>query len=365
MTGKRTSVEAWLSLSLVPGLTPAALRRLIAKFGSPDELLSRSPLQIAKVAGDAARQALGRGPDPKQIESTLAWARMPGCHVVPLDDPRYPPLLREIVDPPLVLYARGRAELLQSPGIAVVGSRAATTQGCRNAMAFARALSDAGLCIVSGMAQGIDAAAHRGGLDGHAASIAVLGTGIDRVYPARNAELARELSERGLLVTEFALGAPPMPAHFPRRNRIISGLSRGCLVVEAALASGSLITARMAADQGRDVLAIPGSIHSAHSKGCHHLIKQGAKLVECAQDVLDELGGEWQGSLPLGIEAERGELSADARRLLDAIGFDPSGIDAVADQMELPVEHVSAVLLELELAGAVEMLAGGRVQRIR
>jgi len=365
LTGQRPSFEAWLSLSLVPGLTPAALRRLIAKFGSPDELLSRSPAQIAQVAGDAARAALGRGPDPKQFESTLAWARTPGCHVVPLDDPRYPPLLREIVDPPLVLYARGRVELLQSPAIAVVGSRAATTQGCRNATAFARALSDAGLCIVSGMAQGIDAAAHRGGIDGRGASIAVLGTGIDRVYPARNAELARELSERGLLVTEFPLGAPPMPAHFPRRNRIISGITRGCLVVEAALASGSLITARMAADQGRDVLAIPGSIHSTHSKGCHHLIKQGAKLVECAQDVLDELGGEWQATLSLRTDAERSDLSPDARSLLDAIGFDPSGIDAVAEQLSLPVEQVTAVLLELELAGAIEMLAGARVQRVR
>ena len=220
----------------------------------------------------------------------MKWIDQPGNDLLTLADARYPAALLQIADPPLLLYVRGRVELLSHPALAIVGSRSATPAGTRDALAFAETLSNAGLTIVSGLALGIDTAAHRGGLAGASSSIGVVGTGLDRVYPARNRHLAHQLAEDGVLVSEFPLGTPPFPSNFPRRNRVISGLCRGCLVVEAALRSGSLITARQSLEQGREVFAMPGSIHSSLSKGCHWLIKQGAKLVETAQDVLEELG---------------------------------------------------------------------------
>jgi DNA processing protein len=278
--------------------------------------------------------------------------------VLTLADTAYPKQLLEIPDPPALLYVAGDARLLSSPALAIVGSRNATPQGLRNAHAFARALSDAGLAIVSGLAIGVDSEAHRGGLEGPGSTIAVLGTGIDVIYPRRNAPLAEDILSRGALVSEFPLGTEPHAGNFPRRNRLISGLAKGCLVVEAAVDSGSLISARFAADQGREVFAIPGSIHSPLSKGCHALIKQGAKLVESAQDVLEELG----------ISARRAEIApepGEGHDLLEKMGFDPCDIDELTVRSGLPAEAVSAALLELELDGKIAGLPGGLYQRIR
>jgi DNA processing protein len=288
--------------------------------------------------------------------------RRPGHHLVTLADEGYPKALLEIPDPPAVLYGIGRPELLQRPSVAIVGSRNASAQGERNAESFAQSLSDAGLVIVSGLAVGIDAAAHRGGLAGAASTIAVLGTGVDVIYPRRNAQLAGLIAERGLLLSEFPLGTGALAHNFPRRNRLISGLAKGCLVVEAALASGSLITARTAADQGRDVFAIPGSIHSPLSKGCHALIKSGAKLVDSADDVL----GELSGFRPSGYASTTLEQSTSAPDggLLSHMGHDPVDVDSLCQRAGLSAEQVSSELLRLELDGRVAALPGGLYQRL-
>jgi DNA processing protein len=269
----------------------------------------------------------------------------------------YPKSLLEIADPPAVLYCKGRRSLLSQPGLGVVGSRNATPQGVRDAEAFAHALSDAGFTIVSGLALGIDAAAHRGGLAGAGSSVAIIGTGLDRIYPARNKALAHQLAEAGLVVSEFALGTPPLPGHFPRRNRLISGVSRGVLVVEAAPDSGSLITARVATEQGREVFAIPGSIHSPLARGCHALIKQGAKLVESAADILDELA--WQQRLAPPVLAER---ATDP--VLDALDGASATLDSLAQTTGLTLDALSAKLLTLELDGQIASLPGGRYQKL-
>ncbi|MCX8092384.1 MAG: DNA-processing protein DprA [Verrucomicrobiae bacterium] len=294
------------------------------------------------------------------IEAALAWAAQPGNHILTLADAGYPQALLTAADPPVLLYAKGRIELLNRPACAIVGSRNATKQGEANATAFAAALAQAGLTIVSGLAAGIDAAAHRGALDEAASTIAVIGTGCDRIYPARNAELARAIAEKGVILSEFPLGTPPLPANFPRRNRLIAGLARGCLVVEAAKQSGSLITARLAAEAGREVFAIPGSIHSPQSKGCHALIKQGAKLVDSAQDILEEL--RWEkvvdpAALPPVKEAETDPL-------LVALGGDPCDLDTLAERTGLAADALLASLLALEMAGRVAQLPGGRYQRL-
>jgi DNA processing protein len=288
--------------------------------------------------------------------------------LVAWDHPEYPKALLEVSDPPALLYCAGRIELLNRPGLAIVGSRNATAQGARNAQAFARALSDAGLTIVSGLALGVDAAAHRGGLEGQGSTIAVLGTGADVVYPPANKGLAQEIAEQGLLVSEFALGSPPAKQNFPRRNRIISGLTRGTLVVEAAIASGSLITARAALEQGREVFAIPGSIHSPLSKGCHSLIKSGAKLVESAEDVLSELAGLPLQTAPLpekSADSNAQTATTGAPPLLEQMGYDPIDIDSLCTRTGLSAQHVSEALLRFELEGRVASLPGGFYQRVQ
>ena len=285
------------------------------------------------------------------------------CHdLIAWGDPDYPAPLLEIGDPPPVLYCMGRRDLLRQPAFAIVGSRNATPQGCADAEAFAAALSAAGLAIVSGLALGIDAAAHRGGLLGAGSSIAVIGTGPDRVYPARNRDLAHELAERGLVLSEFAVGTPPQKQNFPRRNRVVSGLARGVLVVEATLSSGSLITARLAGEQGREVFALPGSIHSPFSKGAHRLIREGAKLVETAQDILDELGIA-SPSAPT-TAAPRTQPPATMRAILRALGHDPAEPDTIAARTRLSIPAVLAALTELEIEGRVAPLPGGVWQRI-
>lgn len=354
---------SWLQLSLTPGLGAAAIRDLLKQFGLPHIVLARKPAELAAFAPPSVIEALHSEGVQRAVEQALAWLAQPGNTLVTLADENYPRLLLEIADPPPLLYVRGRSELLQAPSLAVVGSRNATAQGVANAEAFARALSGAGLTIVSGLALGVDAAAHRGGLAAPGSTIAVLGTGIDVVYPRANAGLAMEIGERGLLVSEFPLGMGAMAPNFPRRNRLISGFAQGCLVVEAALASGSLITARAAADQGREVFAIPGSIHSPLSKGCHALIKSGAKLVESADDVLAELGGfRATGYASTVAPAEAG--AAVPSVLLDLMGHDPVDIDALCARAGLSAEQVSSELLRLELAGRVAALPGGLFQRL-
>ena len=346
----------WVELSLVPGLGGGSFRSLLSTFGLPEQVLRATPSQLRRVVSEElAARILERG-SSAQIEAALRWAARPGHAVITLADRRYPKLLLEIPDPPVLLYVSGDANLPGSPALAVVGSRNATPQGLKNAQRFSRALSDAGFTIVSGLALGVDSAAHSGGLEGKNSTVAVLGSGIDTVYPKRNESLAEQISLRGALVSEFPLGSPPVPGNFPRRNRLISGLARGCLVVEATLDSGSLITARLAAEQGREVFAIPGSIHSPLSKGCHALIKQGAKLVETAQDILEELG---LGGIPASQPAEPGAGSA----LLDTMGFDPCDIDTLIARSGLTPEAVTATLLEMELEGKVAALPGGLYQR--
>lgn len=355
------SVVPWLRLSLVPGLTGAALRRLLEAFGSPGAILSSSRGALGRVVDPALAEALVRGAAPESVDAALAWANADGQQILVPGSPGYPALLEESPDPPPVLYAAGRIELIERFAIAVVGSRNATAQGMRNAERFARAIADAGCSIVSGLALGIDAAAHRGGLDGEGSSIAVLGNGIDVVYPRRNASLYAELRQRGLLLSEFPLGTAPLAGNFPRRNRVIGAISRGCLIVEAAIPSGSLITARIAADLGREVFAIPGSIHSPLSKGCHFLIKQGAKLVESAQDVLEEFGIE-----PQAEQRDKERISPDRESavVLQALGHDPASIETLLARTQLPIDRLIGVLAQLEIQGRVSAVPGGFYQRV-
>jgi DNA processing protein len=360
----RHDVLSWLRVALVAHLPARALRALLGSFGTPDALLGASARDIAGVAGREAAHALARGADPALLEATLAWLEGANRHLVALGDPRYPPRLLQTADPPAVLYAAGRVELLAAPALAIVGSRNASTQGIGDAEALARALSEAGLTIVSGLALGIDAAAHRGGLAARGSSVAVMGTGPDVYYPSRNRDLAAALERDGCLVSEFPLGTPPRPGNFPCRNRLISGMSLGVLVVEAALPSGSLTTARSALEQDREVFAMPGSIHSTLSKGCHWLIKQGAKLVEGAEDVLAEL--RWEPPSPpaaaQGPAAERPAAERDP--VLRAMGFAPMSLDQIAEQARLDVARVSARVSRLEIEGRVAALPGGMFQRV-
>ncbi len=356
-------VEAWASLQLLPRVSARMLVTLLKVFGGPTQVLSATAAMLAKVVPGDIANTIVRGPDPAALGLALNWLQETGHALVAWDDPAYPRALLTIADPPPTLFFHGRAELLNRPAVAIVGSRNATAQGREIAEAFAQALSTAGLTVVSGLALGIDAAAHRGGLNGAGASLAVVGTGIDRVYPAANRDLARRLAIEGGVLSEFALGTPPLPANFPRRNRLISGLARGVLVVEATLASGSLITARFAAEQNRDVFAIPGSIHSPFSKGSHRLIKDGAKLVESAQDVLEELGLSASHHAPAFPSATPPE--GDTARVLTALGYDPAGVDALMSRSGLPADVVSVALVELELAGEISSLPGGLYQRLR
>ncbi|MDQ7988835.1 MAG: DNA-processing protein DprA [Candidatus Dactylopiibacterium sp.] len=354
----------WLRLCLIPGIGPETQRALLAAFGLPGRIFEAGPRALAQVVGDKLASALRTHDNAAAVGAALAWAAEPGNAILTLADAAYPQALLQISDPPTLLYAKGRTALLNASALAIVGARSATPQGEANAEAFAEAFSRAGLTVVSGLALGIDAAAHRGALRGAAGTIAVVGTGADRIYPARNAALARDIVEAGVVLSEFPLGTPPAAYNFPRRNRLISGLARGVLVVEAAIDSGSLGTARLAAEQGREVFAIPGSIHSPQARGCHRLIKQGAKLVESAQDVLEEL--RWQAApAPLAAATAPEPLpDGPARSVLDALGHDPLDVDTLAARAGLTADALFAILTGLELEGHVARLAGGRFQRI-
>lgn len=354
-------LEAWLRLSLLPGLGHQSLRKLLLAFGSPANILAASQPALCAVVPEKTAIAIRRGgADPAAWSAVGPWLEDPGNHVITLADANYPQALLEIPDPPPLLYVKGRLDLLNRPGFAIVGSRNATAQGLANAEAFAAALGNAGLTIISGLALGVDAAAHRSSLESANSTIAVVGTGLDVVYPARNRELAHRIATHGTLLSEFPLGTPALAANFPRRNRLICGLAKGCLVVEAAVSSGSLITARLAADQGREVFAIPGSIHSPLAKGCHALIKQGAKLVESAQDVLEELGLAERTPSPAAALTD----ADDAHPLLIHLGFDPVDIDTLQQRSGFAIDVLNTALTDLELAGLIEGLPGGRWQRV-
>jgi DNA processing protein len=363
----REEVAAWLRLLETPQVGRETARRLLAAFGSPDAALAASSAARREVVNAEAAKALEQEPEhfPPLLEATWRWLSDESTgprQVVTLGDNAYPALLLQTADPPLLLYVQGDVALLSASGIGVVGSRHPTPQGKDNALSFSTHLSQAGWTIVSGMALGIDGAAHEGGLAGSGRTIAVVGTGLDRVYPRRHLELARRIAQHGAIVSEYSIGTPPLPPNFPMRNRIIAGLTRGTLVIEAALQSGSLITARLASEAGREVFAIPGSIHSPQSRGCHALLKQGAKLVESAMDVLEEFPAKAAPSHPR--PAEEFEAPSTADPLLDALGFDPVSLDALIARTGWPAPELSARLLELELMGDVARLPGQLFQRV-
>jgi len=367
---QRDELAAWLRLALNPELGPAAARKLLAAFGLPQQVLAQDTAALLQVVSLRQAEALRREPAGQEalVDATLAWLdQAPGRReVLTLADAAYPRGLLQLADPPLMLYRMGRLDDFPERALAVVGSRNPTPQGLQNARRFARAFAEAGVTVVSGMALGIDGAAHQGAMDGAAgdavATIAVVGTGLDRVYPKHHLELAHAIADRGMIVSEYPIGTPPLSENFPRRNRLIAALGQGTLVVEAALQSGSLITARLAAEQGREVFAIPGSIHSPHARGCHALLRQGAKLVESAQDVLEDLRLVLPAASAPQQTAEAPEGEDDP--LLEALGFDPMGLDALIARTGIPIERLQAKLLELELAGRVARLPGGLFQRL-
>ncbi|CAN7572966.1 DNA-processing protein DprA [Massilia sp. LjRoot122] len=355
------AVADWIRLEGTAGVGCRTARLLLDAFGSPAAIFRAGHAALASHVPAAQAAALCAPVTPelaRQLDLTLDWLSQPNHHLLTLQDADYPPSLRHISDPPLLLYIAGQRSLLSSPMIAMVGSRNASTQGRANAGNFAEALSRAGLCVVSGMALGIDTAAHEGALRGPGATVAVIGTGPDRVYPARNRALAHRIAEEGCIVSEYALGTPPVASNFPRRNRIISGMAAGVLVVEAAAQSGSLITAQMAAEQGREVFALPGSIHSALAKGCHQLIREGAHLVETVDEVLDAMRVS-----PLARMAAP-PCNAGKAGLLAVLGHDPVAPDRLLDCTEGDAGRLAGELLALELAGLLERLPDGRVQRV-
>lgn len=376
----KQELRAWLRLTLSSGVGNDAARKLLATFGSAQAIFDQSATALGQIGTGKLVKAIQTEPEglAALLESTLEWLQAGDDRLVaPLGDVAYPVALLDIEDPPVMLYMLGAhaKQLLAGnphavPNIAIVGSRNPTPQGETNARQFARAFGSAGLCVVSGLALGIDGAAHDGALLGGGDTVAVVGTGLDRVYPKKHLALAHRIAQQGMIISEFPLGTPPLTANFPRRNRIISGLSLGTLVVEAALQSGSLITARLAAEQGKEVFAIPGSIHSPQSRGCHALLKQGAKLVEVAQDVLEELNLSDGHIKPFsaGSQTDQDDEKADEvcadSPLMRALGFDAVSLDALQARTGLDTARLQAQLLELELSGLVARLPGGLFQRL-
>lgn len=351
---------AWIRLAITPGLGPAAFLRLLQVFAAPEQILVATSSQLSPFLKPSVLQSLLASREAPLPEVYSEWLSEPGNSLITLADAHYPQALLQDATPPPVLFAKGCLDVLQRPLLAVVGSRHATQPGIRHAEQFSEHLSQQGIAVVSGLAAGIDAAAHRGALRAKGGTIAVVGTGLDRVYPASNRDLAHRIAAEGLILSEFPLGTPPLAANFPRRNRIITGLSLGCLVVEATLQSGSLISARVAAEQGREVFAIPGSIDSPQAKGCHQLIKQGAKLVDNAADILEELHLEKLLSANVSEEEKPPELPS----WLVHLGFDPFDTDQACELSGLTAGDVCAILFQLEMAGRVSTLPGGRYQRL-
>ena len=365
-------LRGWLALQRVSGLGGVRAQRLLERWGEPAAILAAGA-SAWRAAGlsEALCEGLAQ-PDWAGVEQDLAWLAQSGSPgqraVITRRDPRYPPLLEQIPQAPLLLFTVGDAELLRLPQLAVVGARSASAQGMENAQAFATELARRGLTITSGLALGIDAAAHRGALAAEGYTIAVCGNGLDRVYPSRNRELAHAIAARGLLVSEFPIGVAPLPEHFPRRNRIISGLALGTLVVEAARESGSLITARLSVEQGREVFAIPGSIHNPLARGCHALIREGAKLVETVDDILAELAPQLpaaRAAMAGGMKPATPISDPDQIKVLEALGFETLALDHLVGRLGLPVERISAALLGLELEGLVSAGPGDTFTRLQ
>jgi DNA processing protein len=402
-------LAAWLRLSMAPGLRPGALRAMLEAFGLPEAILEQPFDRLAEVTDEASASAAQAPPGAdftRYLDVALAWRELPGNAIVTLDDPVYPPALLTMPDPPPLLYIKGRLDLLHAKGVAVIGSRSATPQGVEDAERFSRALSAAGLTVVSGLALGIDGAAHRGALTGRGSTIAVIGTGADLVYPGAHHALARQIASTGTIISEWPLGTPARAANFPQRNRLIAGLVGGVLVVEAAMRSGSLITARLANEMGRDVFALPGSIHAPLSRGCHRMLKQGAKLVETPDEILEELGFtqpalvkgtvSWDGAAGVRKHVSAGnrhkandaslaeeatahavefpqtapstsnaqtDLGPDAEKLLAALGHAPATLEILAARTDMQDAALQSTLLQLELAGRVTVLPGGRFTR--
>lgn len=357
-------LQCLLALLRTPALGPGTLRKLLLTVASPATIFEL-PVQVLQEFGlkSSAIEYI-QNPRWSVVEGDLLWLEQEGNHLVTLHSQHYPELLRHIYDPPVALFVRGNSEVLKSIQVGIVGSRNPTPDGRRLARDFSRHLAASGFTITSGLALGIDSHSHMGALDTEGHTIAVLGNGLNTVYPPSNRKLAESVLERGALVSELPLDYRPIPANFPQRNRIISGMSTGVLVVEAALKSGSLITARCAMEQGRDVFAIPGSIHNPLARGCHALIREGAKLVETMQDIIEELR-------PMAAAVDRADnpsrqtqqltmgLDVDAKLLLDNIGYQPASVDYLVDATGLTVNVISRTLLHLELQGLIESLPGG------
>lgn len=359
-------LKPWLGLLRAPGIGPGLGANLLQRFAEPGAILDADPRSLKEAGVPAAALRWLERPDSQQLEADLAWLAHADHHLVTLDDPRYPERLKQIARPPLALFCIGDPALLQAEQLAIVGSRNPSGGGKEHAYEFAAELARCGLVIGSGMATGIDAAAHEGALSATGYTVAVCGTGVDRVYPAHHHELAQRIAEKGLLVSEFPLGTPALAEHFPRRNRIISGLALGVLVVEAAQRSGSLITARLAMEQGREVFAIPGSVHNPLARGCHRIIREGAKLIETAADILEELAPLVDLTPVAETEpaiAQAPEMDDEYHRLLQAMGHEPRRVDELVERSGLTADAVSSMLLILELQGRIASAPGGTYTR--
>ena len=382
MTQTEKALRSWLALTHTPKLGPVRIHSLLEIFDTPADVLNagRSGWKQAGLSEKMIEHL--SAPDWDKVDADLKWLDQENASILTLDDDRYPPLLKNIPDAPPVLYLLGQVEVLKQPQLAIVGSRNPTHAGKDIAHDFALYLANMGMTITSGMALGIDAAAHQGALDSlkndsgnHGLTVAVMGTGLDRVYPAKHRDLAHNIAKNGVLISEYAPGTPALPGNFPRRNRIISGLSMGVLVVEAAVQSGSLITARLASEQGREVFAVPGSLHHPLAKGCHALIRQGAKLVETAEHILEELGGfanmfsevdENNRSFAQNSEQKQEtelnlaiNVDDEYKQVLKCIDFEPTSVDKVVERSGLTADAVCSMLLVLELQGYVTALSGG------
>ncbi len=366
------NIDHWLALLRVPGLQPDQYHHLLNVFGSPDKVLGASHDNLLKLGLKTESARAIQDPPFDAIRADLEWLQHQHHHIISFHDSRYPELLKTIPAPPPVLFVRGDPDYLQLPQLAMVGSRTPTASGRQTAKEFAHHLSRAGITICSGLARGIDAACHQGALEGIAGTVALVAHGLDRVYPAAHRQLAEEIAQNGAIVAEHPLGVQPLKGYFPRRNRIISGLSLGTLVVEAALRSGSLITARHALEQGREVFAIPGSIHNPLARGCHRLIRQGAKLVETTDDILEELSPLLPADLPVqpGLQGDTGDenqcsqaLDPDHQKLLKCLAYEPVPIDELVNRSGFAAAEVASMLLILELEGCV-VSEGGLYTRV-
>lgn len=351
-------LQPWLQLALTPKVGPKTMLRLIHHFGSVENILAQDNATLSGFVGNAIAKLILNNAAEKSVNETYTWLELDTKNqIITLNDNCYPRELAELADPPLVLFAKGDLALLAKPKLAVIGTRHPTEQGKQNALNFAEALSNLNLVIVSGMAEGVDRNAHLGGLKGRAKTIGVIGTGIDRIYPSSNKDLFHTVAENGLLISEFPLGTQPFVGNFPRRNRIVAGLSLGTLVIESAIDGGSMITANMALEMGREVMAIPGSIHNPVTKGCHRLIKSGAKLIETTNDIIEEL--QIKNTL-----WETATAKPTDNPILDIMGYEAINIDHLCDKLNVNFTDICANLLELELNGDITNCGNGNYQRI-